>query len=154
MSADRARPLLLHGSCVALKDGAVLLRGPSGSGKSDLTLRLIDGGAALVADDYVEITRKGEVLWAASPAKIAGLLEVRGAGIIAIHHIDGAALRLIVDLVAPERVERLPGPGLEIVLGLSMPRFALAPFEASAPAKIRAILDALNKAAFRTDLTE
>lgn len=153
MSAQGPKPLLLHGSCVSIGGAAVLLRGPSGSGKSDLALRLIDGGAALVADDYVEIVRKGDLLWARAPAQIAGLIELRGAGVIAMTYVEGAVLRLIVDLVEPGEVERLPEPASELVLGLAVPRFALAPLEASAPAKIRAILRALDTVAFRTDLT-
>ena len=153
MSAGINKPLLLHASCISVGSQAVLLRGPSGAGKSDLALRLIDEGAALVADDYVEIERRGDLIWAASPAQIAGLLEIRGAGVIAIGHSEGAPLQLIVDLVAPDRVERLPEPAFEPLLGLSIPRFALAPFEASAPAKIRMILHALDRTAFRMDVT-
>ena len=59
--------LFVHASCVALDGNGVLLRGPSGSGKSDLALRLIDGGAVLVADDQVALTVEGEKILASAP---------------------------------------------------------------------------------------
>src|SRR5262249_13386596 len=67
--------VLVHGTTVALQGEGVLLRGPSGSGKSDLALRLIDGGARLVADDQTEIERTPNGLMACSPATIAGKIE-------------------------------------------------------------------------------
>jgi serine kinase of HPr protein (carbohydrate metabolism regulator) len=60
--------IMVHGTTVALEGEGVLLRGPSGSGKSDLALRLIDGGARLVADDQTELTRTANGLIARSPA--------------------------------------------------------------------------------------
>jgi len=129
--------LFVHATCVALDDVAVLLRGAPGSGKSDLALRLIDGGAQLVADDQVELSAAGGALLARPPAVLAGLLEVRGLGILRFPHRAEAPLGLVVDLVASERVERLPLPGRTELLGVAVPRLALAPFEASAPAKLR-----------------
>jgi len=148
-----SKPLILRGSCVSLEGRGVLLRGDSGAGKSDLALRLIDDGAVLVADDYVEASRRGDLIWAAAPAQIAGLIELRGAGVIALDEYEEAPLRLIIDLVHFGQVERLPEPALEPILEVVLPKFALCPFEASAPAKIRTILHALDRRAFRTDLT-
>jgi serine kinase of HPr protein (carbohydrate metabolism regulator) len=148
-----SHPLILRGSCVSIGGRAVLLRGESGSGKSDLALRLIDGGAALVSDDYVQAERRGDLVWAVAPAQIAGLLEIRGAGVVALDHHEEAALRLIIDLAASEAVIRLPDPAFEPILGVNLPKFALAPFEASTPAKIRLLLHALDTRAFRMDLT-
>jgi serine kinase of HPr protein (carbohydrate metabolism regulator) len=153
MSAASPERLLLHGSCVALAGGAVLLRGPSGAGKSDLALRLIAQGATLVADDYVEIENRGASLWASAPAKIAGMMEIRGVGLVSVAHSPGAPLALLIDLVAPEAVPRLPEQTFEHILGQTVPRFALAPFESSAPAKIVMILHALKTGSFRTDVT-
>ncbi len=77
----RPSSVLAHATCVLCgARGAALLRGPSGSGKSDLALRLIDGGAKLVADDQVVLTRRGAVLWAAPPTALADRIEVRGVG--------------------------------------------------------------------------
>jgi serine kinase of HPr protein (carbohydrate metabolism regulator) len=137
-------PLLVHGTTVAIDGNAVLLRGPSGSGKSDLALRLIDAGARLVADDQSEVRRDGDRLLVRAPATLDGLLEVRGVGILNVAPLRDVPLALIVDLVASGAVERLPEPEREEVLGRAVPRLAAAPFEASAAAKIRAALAALR----------
>jgi serine kinase of HPr protein (carbohydrate metabolism regulator) len=122
----------------------VLLRGPSGSGKSDLALRLIDAGARLVADDQTRIWRDGEILMARAPEPIEGLIEVRGVGIARVESLPVARLVLIADLVAVQHVERLPEPSSETILGLKIPRVAIAPFEASAPIKLRLALAAAS----------
>lgn len=132
-----SEPLLVHGTAVALDGGAVLLRGPSGAGKSDLALRLIDAGARLVADDQVLLRREAARVLVRAPDAIAGLIEIRGLGILAAERIDEAPLVLLVDLVGSAQVERLPTPAAETVLGLEIARLALAPFEASAVAKLQ-----------------
>jgi HPr kinase/phosphorylase len=138
-----ADTLLVHATAVAIGGRAVLLRGPSGSGKSDLALRLIDAGARLVADDRSELRRDGDAILVRAPETIAGLIEARGVGILQIDSLASAELALIVDLVAPEAVERLPEPRSETILGLSISLIALAAFESSAPAKLRLALAAL-----------
>lgn len=132
-------------------DVGVLLRGASGAGKSDLALRLIDGGALLIADDRVDLTGDGDLVWAAAPPALAGLLEVRGLGILSMAHRPRAALGLVVDLVAPEAVERLPKQRWTEILGRRLPWMALAPFHASAPAVLRAAVNALPWAATLQD---
>lgn len=132
--------LIVHATCVAHAGRAVLLCGPSGSGKSDLALRLIDGGAELVADDQVVLRDDDGRLFASPPAALAGRMEVRGIGIVAVVHAASAPVVLAVDLVAPAAVERLPEPAFRTWLGHPVPLIALAPFEASAPAKIRIAL--------------
>jgi len=139
--------ILVHGTTVALEREGVLLRGPSGSGKSDLALRLIDGGARLVADDQTELSRAAEGVIARSPASIAGRMEVRGVGILRVPTVPTVRLRLVIDLVAPECVERLPTPQFCEYLQCSLPLLALAPFEASAPAKVRHALAGLVRTA-------
>ncbi len=139
----------IHATCVALPECGVLLRGESGAGKSDLALRLIDGGARLVADDRTELTRDGDRLIARAPATIAGLIEARGVGILRLppqRLATAAIVVLIVDLVDPARIERLPEPMREELLGVSLWRIALAPFEVSTPAKIRLALLASGSA--------
>jgi HPr kinase/phosphorylase len=126
----------VHGTCVAIGDAAVLLRGRPGSGKSDLALRLIDAGARLVADDYVEIDSCDGHLLASPPSTIAGLLEVRGLGIVRLPHVSRVPLALVIDLVAGEAVERLPEEQMEDFLGVSLRRLAFDPREASSPAKV------------------
>lgn len=130
---------LVHASCVAIETVGCLLLGPSGSGKSDLALRLVmDQGARLVADDQVAVARRMNQLVASPPRNLAGLIEVRGVGILRLTHRAHAALGLAVVLVAPDEVERLPAAddGVEY-LGVALPLLRLAPFEASAPHKVR-----------------
>ena len=128
----------VHASCIDLKGAGVLIRGPSGSGKSDLALRLIDAGASLVADDRVDLRRDGDGLFASAPTEIAGMLEIRGLGIIRLQTASQQArVEMVVDLMPRESVERLPEPARCTCLGISLPVLGLAPFEASAPAKVR-----------------
>jgi serine kinase of HPr protein (carbohydrate metabolism regulator) len=134
---------LIHGTAVALGQAGILLRGPSGSGKSDLALRLVDSGAALIADDQVELSREnGEIVMRAPPT-IVGMMEARGIGILRLPRLASAGLRLVVDLANPGQIERLPERRFAEILGLSIPLIALAPFEASAGAKLRWALKAL-----------
>jgi serine kinase of HPr protein (carbohydrate metabolism regulator) len=137
-------PILVHATAIAIDGRAVLLRGPSGAGKSDLALRLIDSGARLVADDQAELRRTGERVMVRAPAAIAGLIEVRGVGILQVEPVAEAALAMCVDLVPSAEVERLPEIRSEDVLGLAVPSIALSPFEASAAAKLRFALGAFS----------
>jgi serine kinase of HPr protein (carbohydrate metabolism regulator) len=130
----------VHGTVVALAGRGVLLRGPSGVGKSDLALRLIDRGARLVADDRVDLSvRRGRVM-AAAPRPLAGLIEARGVGIVAVPRRRSAEIVLVVDLVGRERVDRMPDADRCVLFGRSLPRLRLAPFEASTPVKLRLAL--------------
>ena len=129
--------LRLHATCIAIEGRGVLLRGASGAGKSDLALRLIDQGADLVADDQVDLFEVDGRLMATVPAAIAGRMEVRGIGVITMPYLPSAEVVLLVDLVAPEAVERMPEPSFCRLGRFDVPALALAPFEASAAAKIR-----------------
>lgn len=126
----------IHATCVVLDAGAVLLRGPSGSGKSDLALRLIDKGAKLVADDRVDLRPEGGRVVARAPSPLHGLIEVRGIGIVRLPSVLDAPVALIVDLVGRDEVERLPADQDETLLGVPVPRLAFDPFDGSAPLKI------------------
>src|SRR5712691_8953712 len=139
-----SEPLLIHATAVAIDGHAVLLRGPSGCGKSDLGLRRIDAGGRLVADDQSELWRRGDVLFVRAPATIGGLLEIRGIGIMRLDALPEAPVAMIADLVAAEKVERLPTSNRETILGVALPLVAVAPFEASAAAKIRLALRAFT----------
>jgi serine kinase of HPr protein (carbohydrate metabolism regulator) len=127
----------VSGTCVSIGGHGVLLRGPSGSGKSDLALRLIEEGAALVADDRIDLTVRGDRLVATAPAAIRGMLEVRGLGILRVDPLDSVELSTVIDLVAPEEVPRMPEPLRVEMLGVALPVFKLLSFEPSAPAKVR-----------------
>ena len=132
----------VHGTCVAIAGEGVLLRGMPGSGKSDLALRLIDGGARLVADDQTELTRRGGAITATAPTAIAGRIEIRGVGILACPSVATARLALVVDLVDAGAVERLPEAQSCVYLERPIALLRLAAFEASTPAKIRLALAA------------
>lgn len=128
----------IHASCVELAGVGVLLRGPSGAGKSDLALRLIDGGARLVADDRVALEAGDGVLYARAPDALHGLIEIRGLGLRRLPALERVRLGLVVDLVAPPAVERMPEADLRCTLeGVALPLVRLCPFEPSAPAKLR-----------------
>jgi len=131
-------PLLLHASCVCVKDKGILLIGASGTGKSDLALRLIDRGAVLVADDYVNLSRKDDVLMASPPDRLAGKIEVRGVGICTLPFMAAAQIHLYVDLAATP--DRFPDPAFKDIAGVMIPRIAISALEASAPQKIELAL--------------
>lgn len=123
----------IHAGCVAIEGRGVLVLGESGTGKSDLMLRLIDRGAMLVADDYCALAVEGSRLMARAPAAIAGRIEVRGIGLVAMPALDAAevALAIRVDGAVP----RLPDAETMLFAGVAVPLVHLAPFEASAPIK-------------------
>jgi HPr kinase/phosphorylase len=126
----------LHGSCAARGDEAILAVGPPGSGKSDLVLRLLSRGFELVADDQVDILDGV----ASCPAALAGLLEVRGLGIVRLPYRPQARLALIVELAGP--ADRLPLPQQHPELEL--PIIHLDAAAASAPDKVLLALDCIS----------
>jgi HPr kinase/phosphorylase len=123
----------IHASCVARDGAGVLLLGEPGSGKSDLALRLLEVGFALVADDRVDIT--GGV--ARAPDALAGLLEVRGLGILRLAHVSAARIVLAVELDVD--VPRLPAPRAHGALGV--PVIAVDARAASAARVVALALD-------------
>ncbi len=133
---------LLHATAVQLDtpDGpvGVLLRGPSGSGKSDLALRLIDAGARLVADDQSRLIARGGRLFASAPAELAGTLEVRGFGLTGVPSAPEAEVALIAELDAQAPGARLPEEEeSRVLLGCRVPCLRLDPRAPSAAAKLR-----------------
>lgn len=126
-----------HATVVAIDGAGVMLRGPSGGGKSDLALRLIDAGALLVADDRCDLRREGGRVMVEAPPGLAGLLEVRGMGVVSARSVPRSPLVLVVDLVPAEAVERMPPAAVCALLGIEVPLVSLAAFEASSPAKVR-----------------
>ncbi|MGV3478551.1 MAG: HPr kinase/phosphorylase [Sphingobium sp.] len=134
---------LLHASTVAIAGRAVLIEGVSGSGKSDLALRLIDRGAELVSDDYTLVKRLPQGLAAAAAPNIAGKIEVRGIGIVELPYREDMPIALFVSLSAPP--ERLPEPGRSrSIMGVEIPCMVLAGLEASAPIKVELALQQIG----------
>ena len=128
----------LHATCIAIGGRGVLLTGPSGSGKSDLGLRLIDRGAELVADDGTIVeAREGRLIASCGP-NIAGRIEARGIGILALPHRAEITVALAIEL--DRAPERLPETHSHAIEGVTIPVIALDPFEASAPFKVEQAL--------------
>ncbi len=141
MNAARALSTeTLHASTVAIDGRAVLIMGPSGSGKSDLALRLLDRGFSLVSDDQTIVRRDGDRLIASAPSQIAGKLEVRGIGIVEMPTQPDVPVSLIIELTGD--IQRLPDDDRELrVLGVAVPLFTVDAMTASAPAKVVVALD-------------
>jgi serine kinase of HPr protein (carbohydrate metabolism regulator) len=133
----------LHASTIALDGRAVLITGPSGSGKSDLALRMVDGGFTLVSDDQTIVKKQADRLLASAPATIAGKLEVRGIGIVEMELVDNVPVALIVELTS--EIQRLPDDSRERpILGVKVPLISIDAMTASAPAKVRLALDRMG----------
>ena len=158
--------MTVHASCVLLAragepfgvppDSGVLILGPSCAGKSELALRLIERGAVLVSDDRTELFAEAGQLRARAPAALAGLLEIRGVGIVELPRAAEARIALVVGLVAARDIERLPEltcyePPAELHVRAEFrpPLLRLAVQEVSAAAKVMAAAAAHAKALFR-----
>ena len=140
MPPEQKPSICVHASCAALDGAAVLITGAPGAGKSDLLLRLIDRGFSLVADDQV-LVEDGR---ASAPANLAGLIEVRGLGILRLQYSSRVKLALVACL---GRGERLPQPATDPDFGL--PRILIDPERAASPQILALALQAtLGQVAF------
>ena len=130
----------IHATTVAKDGRAVMLLGQSGSGKSDLALRLFERGFKLVSDDQTLIRRDGERLIASAPATIRGKFEVRGLGIIEMDSVDDIPVALAVELVSD--MDRMPDDNRErVFLSVPVPLVSIDAMTASAAAKVVLALD-------------
>lgn len=136
------KQITLHGTAIFLKGGnhppaAVLFRGLSGSGKSDLALRLIDKGATLISDDQVVCESRQGKIHLSPVESTRGLMEIRGIGLFHYGAEDRAhPLAVVIDLVRREDVPRMPEEKAADILGISVPLFRLHAFDSSAPLKV------------------
>lgn len=143
MSGPRLSAETLHASTVALENRAVLITGPSGSGKSDLALRLLDRGFQLVSDDRTIVQREGDRLIASAPPNIAGKLEIRGIGIVDVDRAETAEVALVVELTSD--IERMPDESRErLILGVKVPLVTIDAMTASAASKVALALDRMG----------
>ncbi len=133
----------IHASCVSLGEHGLLILGASGSGKSQLALSLIhEAGALLVADDRVVLHRQEEHLSARAPARLKGLIERYGMGIERHEFADATKLVLVIELIARDKIERMPEPE-DLTwsgLGLRLPKLILPAQPLNALSAIHAAL--------------
>jgi len=143
MNSARLSSENLHASSVALEGRAVLISGPSGSGKSDLTLRLLDRGFTLISDDRTIVRKQGSKLIASAPETIKGKLEIRGVGIVEMDTVADVPVALVVELTSD--IQRLPDDDRErLILGTGIPLISVDAMTASAPSKVSLALDRLG----------
>lgn len=141
---DRSDPLVTHATAVAISGAGVMICGESGSGKSDLALRLIDRGATLISDDYVDIRRTDGNLLLSPPANLAGKLEIRSLGILERDHVSGVALKMVIKL--KDNPDRFPmDRQVMILLGINIPFCTLDAMENSAAIKAELALQRLSR---------
>jgi HPr kinase/phosphorylase len=125
-----SQPATIHGSVVLVGERGILIRGRSGTGKSALALALLAAdplGARLVADDRVIVAAENGRLIADVPGKLAGLIEMRGVGIVKVPHVAPVVIRLVVDLAAVDCAPRMPeqDEAVAVVEGVTLPRMVL-----------------------------
>lgn len=144
---DAAQPPLsetIHATSVVIDGHGVLILGPSGSGKSDLALRLIDRGAMLISDDYTIASAKDDALILDAPVNIAGMMEIRHLGIVEMPYVGAVPAGLAISLDASPH--RLPDADTEIIIAaVPIPLITLAGLEPSSPIKVELALKRLNK---------
>ena len=133
----------IYATCVNLKSKGILILGDSGSGKSDLALRLItEFSAKLVSDDRTEILAGKEKPIATAPKILKGLLEVRGIGIIKTEAVDETVVDVVIQLTS-DKIDRMPEKKYYQLEGFDIPLYYINPFEISATSKIITILSLL-----------
>jgi HPr kinase/phosphorylase len=135
----------VHATAVLVGARALLIRGPSGAGKSRLALALIEAAGAatgrfarLVGDDRVFLESAGGRLLVRPAQPLAGLIELRGTGILRLDYEPCAVVGLVVDLAAPDAV-RLPDDQTVEIEGITLPRLAVAAGMAALPAVLARI---------------
>ncbi len=134
----------VHSSSIVLDDNGVLIMGDSGSGKSDLALRLIDNGATLISDDVTICKKKINEIYLFCPIATKGLLEVREVGIITVPFVEKIKLKMVVKLTN-ENLNRIPKKKFYKILGLKIPLLMMDGRNSSAVVKIKVKLNEIRE---------
>ena len=127
----------VHGTAIILDGRGVLIRGPSGSGKSDLALRLMNAGGRLVADDRVNLALCGDMISMSAPPNLEGKLEIRGIGIVRVDFCKSAQLNLTCDLMSANQINRYPSENYAIFLAQQVPLLKVDANSVSATLKVQ-----------------
>jgi len=141
----------VHGTSVSIDGDGVLFRGPSGSGKSDLALRMINYGAQLVSDDQVCLTRRNDNIFMSSPSNIRNSMEVRGIGIVNTIAQKEAPLILVLNMSPNNAASRMPIWQLCTFLDIKVPAVEFAPFEISAHLKVKLAINLARENGIKLD---
>lgn len=133
------RRLSIHATCISLHTGGAwrgaLITGASGAGKSDLALRALRAGCALISDDYSCLWTSGGHLYAAAPNTIAGQMEIRGLGVVGVPSRPFTRVHLVAHAQG-EAPERMPHCETTDLLDHAVPTVRLVPREASSLDKL------------------
>ena len=132
-------------SAVVYRGAGILIRGAPGAGKSTLALMLIEDGGRLVGDDRVHLGARNGRIIASGHGAVPGKIELRGRGLVERPFERSAIVRLVVDCVVPDQIERLPEPDIltATLLGICLPRQPVATISPAAPALVREALGAI-----------
>ena len=141
----------VHGTSVSIDGDGVLFRGPSGSGKSDLALRMINHGAQLVSDDQVCLTRRNDNIFMSSPPTIRNSLEVRGIGIVNTIAQKEVPLILVLNMLPNNVTSRMPIWQLCTFFDIKVPAVEFAPFEISAHLKVKLAINLARENGIKLD---
>ena len=134
----------MHSSSIVIDDNGVLILGDSGSGKSDLALRLIDNGATLISDDVSICKKNLNNIYLYCPPETKGLLEVREIGIVTVPFVERIKLKLVVNL-QKKKNERFPEDNYLKILGIKIPLINIDGKNSSAVAKIKVKLNEISE---------
>jgi serine kinase of HPr protein (carbohydrate metabolism regulator) len=141
----------VHGTSVSIDGDGILFRGPPGSGKSDLALRMINYGAQLVSDDQVCLTRRNDNIFMSSPPTIRNSIEVRGIGIVNTTAQKEAPLILVLNMSPNNAASRMPIWQLCTFLDIKVPAVEFAPFEISAHLKVKLAINLARENGIKLD---
>jgi HPr kinase/phosphorylase len=142
---------MVHGTAVLVGADGVLIRGGPGAGKSTVAHALIERGARLIGDDRLCLAVRNGQLLATAPMAIAGLMELRGRGVVAVPRERFGVIRLVADIVSDEELERMP-EGDQMSAALLEIALQRQPIPAAAEPAVRLIRAALATASTQRNM--